>query len=224
MGIKTDREQLEQLLIDRKRWREGTFPEAEMDVVNISLCNRDFSGEDLRCFDFGEGTFAGSRFVNADLRYANLKSVILDNCDFSCANLSSANMTCSRINDANFADADLSFANLYRASAVRTNFSGANLSHAILHEADLMDADMVGANIDFSDLPLWCGSLTANFGQRQIVQMLYHLLSVTRKSYALSGNLKRMLLTKENVELANTFHRITEESDYNALPLMEEYV
>lgn len=55
------------------------------------------------------------------------------------------------------------FANLHIA-----NLSGANLSRANLRIADLSGADLSGADLDLSCLPLWCGSLSAHFDDRQL--------------------------------------------------------
>ena len=76
----------------------------------------------------------------------------------------------------------------------------ADLSHA-----DLRHADLYGANLDFSCLPLWCGSLSAHFDDRQIIQFLYHTVKAGLSSPNVSADVKREL--SKMVELANRFHR-----------------
>lgn len=71
-------------------------------------------------------------------------------------------------------------------------------------------ANLRGANIDFSCLPLWCGSLRVHFDNRQMIQILYHLLSVVSYSKYASEEMKEALLTPELCEIANKFHRVDE--------------
>ena len=77
-------------------------------------------------------------------------------------------------------------------------------------KANLREADLGGANLDFSCLPLWCGSLTANFDDRQVKQFLYHVLSVVKHSNNVSAMLKEQLLTEQNLKIAKEFHRANE--------------
>lgn len=96
---------------------------------------------------------------------------------------------------------------------IRANLSGANLrgvdlEGANLRGVDLEDADLEGANLDFSCMPLWCGDLKANYDDKQVVQQLYHVLSHVKYSKNVSQELKRQLLTIENIDIANKFHRV----------------
>ena len=99
---------------------------------------------------------------------------------------------------ADLRDADLSFADLLRA----------NLSFADLSFADLRDADLCGANLDFSCLPLWCGSLTAHFDDRQLKQIAYHLVKAGLHSKNASEETKAEL--SKLIDFANQFHRTSE--------------
>ena len=102
------------------------------------------------------------------------------------------------------------------ASWLTTRFSRevegekANLRGANLRGATLRGANLRGANLDFSCLPLWCGSLTAQMDDRQVIQLLYHTLSVAKHSKNVSQELKDALLTEKNLELAKRFHRADE--------------
>ena len=99
---------------------------------------------------------------------------------------------------ADLSDADLSDADL----------SDANLSRADLSLADLSVADLSWAEIDYSSLPLWCGSLSAQFDDRQIKQIAYHLVKAGLNSKNTSEETKRQL--RKIVDLANGFHRASE--------------
>ena len=90
----------------------------------------------------------------------------------------------------------------------QANLSGANLSEAILSEANLSRANLSRANIDYSSLPLWCGSLSAQFDDRQIKQIAYHLVKAGLNSKNTSEETKRQL--RKIVDLANGFHRASE--------------
>ena len=99
--------------------------------------------------------------------------------------------------------ADLSWADLSWA-----DLSGADLSWANLSWANLSWADLSGANLDYSCLPLWCGSLSANFDDKQIKQIAYHLVKAGLNSKNTSDNVKKEL--EKIIDLANGFHRVGE--------------
>ena len=76
---------------------------------------------------------------------------------------------------------------------------------ADLSEADLRVADLSGADLDFSVLPLWCGSLGAKVDERIIRQIVYHTIRLAQNS-EISCDLKGGLFTKGLIEQANLFH------------------
>ena len=90
----------------------------------------------------------------------------------------------------------------------RADLSDANLSDANLSDANLSRANLSDANIDYSSLPLWCGSLSAQFDDRQIKQIAYHLVKAGLNSKNTSEETKRQL--RKIVDLANGFHRASE--------------
>lgn len=108
------------------------------------------------------------------------------------------------LNDEGGRRADLSEANLRRA-----NLRRANLSRADLRRADLSEADLSEANLDFSVLPLWCGSLNVKVDDRIVRQLLYHVIRIAQVS-SLSQELKDALLSKALIKQANLFHRATD--------------
>ena len=91
---------------------------------------------------------------------------------------------------------------------VCANLSGANLRDANLSDADLSGADMSGANLDYSCLPLWCESLDANFDDRQLVQIAYHLVRAGLNSNNASEETKKEL--SKLIDFTNKFHRVKE--------------
>ena len=118
------------------------------------------------------------------------------------------------LNDEGGRRADLSEANLRRANLRRANLSGADLRRADLRradlsEADLSEADLSEANLDFSVLPLWCGSLNVKVDDRIVRQLLYHVIRIAQVS-SLSQELKDALLSKALIKQANLFHRATD--------------
>ena len=108
------------------------------------------------------------------------------------------------LNDEGGRRADLSEANLRRA-----NLRRANLRRADLRRADLSEADLSEANLDFSVLPLWCGSLNVKVDDRIVRQLLYHVIRIAQVS-SLSQELKDALLSKALIKQANLFHRATD--------------
>lgn len=74
--------------------------------------------------------------------------------------------------------------------------------------ADLREADLGHADLDYSCLPLWCGSLSANFDDRQLKQIAYHLVKAGLQSKNASEETKTEL--RKLIPFANGFHRAEE--------------
>ena len=104
---------------------------------------------------------------------------------------------------ANLRGANLSYANLRGA-----DLGDANLSCADLRGANLSDANLSDADIDFGCLPLWCGSLSTNFDDRQLIQIAYHLVKAGVNSNNASDETKKEL--SKLIDFANKFHRVEE--------------
>ena len=136
----------------------------------------------------------------ADLRYADLRGV-----DLRGANLIGAVLIRADLRGANLIGADLIGADLRYANLIEANLRGADLRYADLIGADLSGANLSGANLDFACLPLWCGSLSANFDDRQLIQIAYHLVKAGINSNNASDETKNEL--KKLIEFANIFHR-----------------
>ena len=126
----------------------------------------------------------------ADLNYVDLRGADLRGADLSGALLSGAILS-----GADLIGADLRHADLRRAN---------------LRRADLRGADLRGADLDYSCLPLWCGGLKVNMDDRQVKQLMYHIMSIVKNSTNVSDELKNKLLTDVNIEVANQFHRVKE--------------
>ena len=90
----------------------------------------------------------------------------------------------------------------------RADLSGADLSWADLSRANLSWANLSGADLDYSVLPLWCGSLKANFDDRQLTQIAYHLVKAGLNSNNASEETKEEL--SKLIDYANKFHRANE--------------
>ena len=110
--------------------------------------------------------------------------------------------------NANLRDADLCGANLCGADLCGADLRYANLRNANLRNANLRSADLCGADLDFSCLPLWCGSLAADFDDRQIIQLIYHVVKAGLSSKNTSNEVKEELSKLK--ALANKFHRVNE--------------
>ena len=136
---------------------------------------------------------------------ADLQGADLRNADLQGANLQSANLRSADLQGVNLQDADLQGANLRRA-----DLRIADLQRADLQGVDLRSANLQDADLDFSCLPLWCGSLLANMDDRQVKQLLYHILSIVKHSNNVSETIKAALLTDKNIKIAKEFHRANE--------------
>ena len=117
------------------------------------------------------------------------------------------------LREADLRGANLHGANLRRADLREANLRGANLCETDLREANLRGAELRranlrGADIDFSCLPLWCGSLSAHFDDRQLRQIAYHLVRAGLQSKNASPETKAELA--KLIDFANGFHRVKE--------------
>ena len=106
--------------------------------------------------------------------------------------------------------ADLHGADLWGAILDDSELQGAILRGAILEDSKLQGTDLRGTDLDYASWPLWCGSLKAYVDDRIAIQLLYHTLSVVQHSPYVSEDVKKALLSAENVRIANRFHRVGE--------------
>jgi hypothetical protein len=95
----------------------------------------------------------------------SLQGAYLRHADLRGANLQGANLQRAYLLGADLQGADLRGADLL----------GADLQGADLRGANLRGADLRGANLDFSCLPLWCGSFGAHVDPRLIRQLATHI-------------------------------------------------
>ena len=187
--IKISDDELNEILANHKLWIDSNSKYGN----HANLCDADLSGADLCDADLS----------GADLSGANLNDANLSSADLSGANLYGANLYGANLCGANLNDANLSSANLRGA-----NLNDANLSSADLSGANLYGANLRGANLDYSCLPLWCGSLSTNFDDRQIIQFVYHIVKSGLNSTNTSDEIKSELA--KLIDLANKFHRVDE--------------
>lgn len=119
-----------------------------------------------------------------------------------------ANLQGADLRSADLQGATLCSVNLQGADLQGADLRSANLYGAYLQYADLQGADMLGVDIDYSCLPLWCGSLSANFDSRQLKQIAYHLVKAGLNSTNATDEDKREL--SKLIDYANGFHRAQE--------------
>ena len=120
---------------------------------------------------------------------------------------------CADLSGVDLRDVDLSGVDLSGADLIGVGLSGVilrdvDLRYANLRYADMTGADLRGANLDYSCLPLWCGSLDANFDDRQLIQIAYHLVRAGLNSNNASDETKKEL--SKLIDFANKFHRVKE--------------
>ena len=106
---------------------------------------------------------------------------------------------------ADLSGADLSGADLREADLREADLSGADLREADLRWADLREANLREANLDYSGLPLWRGSLSAHFDDKQLKQIAYHLVKAGLQSRNASDETQAEL--RKLIQFANGFHR-----------------
>ena len=176
------KERISQILFDHKKY-----------LQNLGGCRADLREADLR---------------EANLRGANLSGAYLRRADLRKADLIGADLTRADLSGAKLREADLREANLSGAYLIGADLTGANLRGANLTSANLSGADLLGADFDFSCLPIWCGSLSAKFDDKQIKQFMYHIVKAGLFSPNVSDRIKAEL--EKLIPLANEFHRAIE--------------
>ena len=179
---------LDETLKKHELWLEGAYGGEKADL----------SEAELRGADLMEANLRGANLRGADLRGADLSEAYLGGADLRRADLSEADLSGANLTRADLSEADLSGANL----------SGAKLMEANLRGTDLKEADLSGADLDFSCLPLWCGSLNVHFDDRQLYQLAYHLVRAGLYSKNASEETKDEL--SKLIDFANKFHRVGE--------------
>jgi uncharacterized protein YjbI with pentapeptide repeats len=130
---------------------------------------------------------------------ANLTGADLRGADLRMADLRMADLRMADLTDADLRGADLRMADLTDA-----DLRGADLRMADLADADLGGADLRRANLDFSSLPLWCGSLKTTVDKRIACQIAYHFCSLVCDD-------EEFLEARDAIlPFANQFHRVGE--------------
>jgi len=130
----------------------------------------------------------------ADLRHADMQGA-----DLTGANLRHADLRGADLRGANLTGADLIHANLRYA-----DLRGANLTGANLRGADLRSANLTGANMDYSCLPLWCGSKGMIVDKRIAAQIAAHFCALE------CDDADYIAARKAILEFAQTSHRAEE--------------
>lgn len=110
--------------------------------------------------DWLDGSEGGKR---ADLQRADLRHADLTGADLRHADLRHANLRGADLRHADLRGADL---------------RSANLRHANLRHADLRSANLTGADMDYSCLPLWCGSKGMIVDKRIAAQIAAHFCAL----------------------------------------------
>ena len=114
----------------------------------------------------------------ANLRGVDLQGVDLQGVDLQGANLQDANLRNANLQDANLRNANLQDANLQSANLQDANLQDANLRNANLQDANLRNANLQGADLDYSCLPLWCGSKGMKVDKRIASQIAAHFCAL----------------------------------------------
>ena len=100
--------------------------------------------------------------------------------------------------------ADLRHADMQGANLTGANLTGADLIHANLRYADLRGANLTGANMDYSCLPLWCGSKGMIVDKRIAAQIAAHFCALE------CDDADYIAARKAILEFAQTSHRAEE--------------
>jgi uncharacterized protein YjbI with pentapeptide repeats len=164
--------------------------------IDAVLKEVNFNGADLSSAYFENVSFERSSF-----RGANLTSSTFKECNCSFADFGDANLTRANCSGSNFCMANLRCTNLYRTIFRNGNLNSVDLNDAETFLTDFREADLTNANLDFSSLPLWCGSFDMKVDAKIMRQIAYHFCRLKcddRESIDMQNAL---------LDFANKFHR-----------------
>lgn len=183
-------EELDEVIRKHKLWLNGEEGGERANLIDKDLRGLDMDGADMR----------DARMEHVDMRYASMR-----NADMRNAHMRDANMEYIYMRSANMENADMVNVNMRFAIMMGANMEDANMEYADIRNAIMDGTNMKGANIDYSCLPLWCGSLYADFDDKQLRQIAYHLVKAGITSKNASEETKNELA--KLIEFANGFHR-----------------
>jgi hypothetical protein len=132
------------------------------------------------------------------------KRADLQGADLQGADLRWANLRWADLQGADLQGADLRGADLQGADMRGADLIGANLKGADLIGANLKGADMRGADMDYSCLPLWCGSKGMIVDKRIAAQIAAHFCALE------CDDADYIAARKAILEFAQTSHRAEE--------------
>lgn len=124
------------------------------------------------------------------------------------SDLSGSNLRHSNLSGSNLRHSDLSYSDLSGSNLRNSDLSYSDLSYSDLRGSNLSHSDLSRSNLDYSCLPLRCGSLNAHFDDRQIIQIVYHAVKAGLDSPNVSEDVKSEL--RKVAGLANRFHHVDE--------------
>ena len=120
--------------------RKADLRKATLDAA--SLAGADFTGSDLTGANIGFARAEESRFTDATLSRADLRTI----------NLTAADLTRARLTQANLENAVLMQVNGVEARLDQSRLKGADLKFSVLQGADLRLADLTGTDMRGADL------------------------------------------------------------------------
>ena len=106
------------------------------------------------------------------------KRADLQGVDMRWTDLQGANLRWADLQGANLEGANLQGADMQGADMQGADLQGANLQGANMQGADLRWADLLGAYLDYSCLPLWCGSKGVMVDRRIAAQIAAHFCAL----------------------------------------------
>jgi len=175
-------------------------------LILAHLCALDVDDEECKKHQSSSMNLATTSHRAEDLGIGGAKchlinGMLIKPADLRGAKLQGANLMYANLLNANLQGANLQRANLQGANLRRADLQGANLQEANLQDTDLRRANLRGASIDFSCLPLWCGTKDMKVDRRIYTQILAHLCALDVNDEECKKN------QSFNKNLATTSHR-----------------
>lgn len=195
----------------------------DITFINCLLRNTNFSNSKLTLISFKTCKIYRCNFEKSTGISITISKCIIRDSFFVRADYLYAKIEASCIHKSNFIDSKLDtptiknsviFDTLFNGSTIKdgciilNNFKYCLFSGTVFIRCDLGRSILRQCLFDYSSFPLWCGTLRANFDDKFIYQLAYHLVRAGISSTVTSKETKEEL--SKIIPLANKFHRVKE--------------
>lgn len=186
--------------------RYTDFSNSNLTLISFKTCKIygcNFEKSTGTCITISKCIIKDSFFVGSDYLYFKIDVSCIHKSNFINSKFDTPSINNSVIFDTRFNNS------IIKDGYIRlNNFKYCFFTNAVFIRCDLERSILRQCVFDYSSFPLWCGTLRANFDDKFIYQLAYHLVRAGISSTVTSKDTKEQL--SKIIPLANKFHRVKE--------------